>query len=89
MAATLTYVSVPIAQGPAVQGVTITPSDTTTFAPPLRAIWVGGAGAVAVLMNDDTVAVTLAAVPVGTLLNVSVIKVMATNTTATLMVGLR
>lgn len=84
----ITSVSVPIPNGPAVRGVAIVPSDTTVFSPPLRAIWVGGAGAVAVLLNGDSAAVTLSAVPVGTMLQVSAIKVMATNTTATLMTGL-
>lgn len=84
----ITSVTVPIPNGPAVHGFAIVPSDSTLFSPPLRAIWVGGAGAVAVLLNGDQAPVTLAAVPVGTMLGVSAVKVMSTNTTATLMVGL-
>ena len=84
----ITNVQVPIPNGPAVHGIAITTSDTTTYSPPLRMIWVGGTGAVAVLLNGDQSAVTLTAVPAGSMLNVSAVKVMSTNTTATNMVGL-
>lgn len=83
----ITFTGVPISDGPGVHGVAIVKSDTTTYSPPLRMIWVGGTGDVAVLMNGDQAAVTLSAVPVGTMLNISVVKVMSTNTTATLMTG--
>lgn len=56
-----------------------------------KAIWVGGTGDVTVLpMNatDDTSVVKFSAVPAGTLLPIQVRKVMSTNTSATLMVGL-
>lgn len=63
----------------------ITPSDATVYTPPLRAIYVGGAGAVAVQHVDGSTAV-LSAVPVGTILNLAnVSKVLATGTTATLL----
>ena len=65
---------------------TVTPSDTTKLGD-TRGIYVGGAGDVAVTMFDGTTA-TFKAVPVGTLLPISVSKVMATNTTATLMLAL-
>lgn len=77
-----------IPDGPGVHGVTVTKSDATVYNPPLRMLWVGGTGDVAVTMIGDTTAVTLAAVPAGTMLNVCVTKVMATNTTATLITGL-
>jgi len=67
---------------PAVSATAVTASDATTY-PSCRAIWVGGAGDLAVLMRNDTVAVTFASVPAGTLLPFDAIKVMATNTTAT------
>ena len=51
-----------------------------------RHIYVGGAGNI-VLVNDDDTTVTLTAVPVGTVLNVESKRVNAVNTTATLMVG--
>jgi hypothetical protein len=64
----------------------VTPSDATTF-PATRALWVGGAGAVAVVFADGSSA-TLSGVPAGTLLPLAVTKVMATGTTATLIVSL-
>lgn len=72
--------------------VSVTPSDTTVFNPStggqLSGIYVGSSGAVAVTTdNGDTV--TFAAVPVGTILPITVSKVMSTNTTASLLVGLR
>jgi hypothetical protein len=85
--ATVTSVGVQIPDGPATHGFAIVPSDTTVLSP-TRAIYVGGAGALAVIMNGDTVAVTFSAVPAGTYLDISVTKVMATNTTATLILGL-
>lgn len=72
----------------AVHGFAITPSDTTVFANPTRSIWVGGPGALTVVMTGDTAPVTLSAVPAGTQLKISVVKVMATNTAATLITGL-
>lgn len=77
-----------IPDGPGVHGVAVTPSDTTVYNPALRMLWVGGTGAVAVIMIGDTTAVTLSAVPAGTMLNVCVTQVMSTNTTATLITGL-
>lgn len=65
----------------------VTPSDATLL-DMTRGLYVGGAGAVAVLGWDDSVAVTFAAVPAGTILPVRVKKVMSTNTTATNIVAL-
>jgi hypothetical protein len=66
----------------------ITPSDSTVHAPALGWLWVGTAGDVAILGETDTVAVTLKNVPVGFVrLPYGVQKVMATNTTASLLVG--
>lgn len=75
--------------GPASKAVTITKSDVTDLtSSKIRALWVGGAGDVAVIMLNDTAAVTITAVPAGTLLPIAVNKVMSTNTTATSIVGL-
>jgi hypothetical protein len=63
----------------------ITPSDTA--AQTYRAIYVGGAGNVAVQTTGGNT-VTFTAPPVGTILPIEVQKVMATNTTATLLIGL-
>ena len=67
----------------------LTPSDTAEL--PLgvcRALWVGGAGNVAVKAIDDTAAVTISGVAAGTVLPVACRYVMSTNTTATLIVAL-
>jgi hypothetical protein len=71
----------------ATQGVAVTKSDSTVL-PVTRALWVGGAGDVAVIFTGDTAAVTLAGVAAGTMLPVQVTKVMSTNTTATSIVAL-
>lgn len=69
---------------------TITKSDSAILSPPTRGIYVGGAGDVAVVLwgNEDSEVVVFKAVPVGTLLPIRVRKVMSTNTTATLLIGL-
>ena len=65
----------------------VTPSDDTVFDPVFDALWVGGAGNVAITTPEGTV-VTLEGVAAGTLLPVAGSKVMATNTTATSIVAL-
>lgn len=70
------------------KAIAVTKSDSTVLPDGVRAVWVGGAGDVAVIMSGDTAAVTLAAVPAGTLLPIQVSKVMSTNTTATSIVAL-
>lgn len=75
------------ASGPATKATAITPSDDTVFAVATRAIYVGVAGNIAVrTANGDSV--TLTGVPAGSILPISVDKVMATNTTATTMLAL-
>jgi hypothetical protein len=59
----------------------VTKSDSTTYSP-TKAIWVGTAGDLAVIMADDDSAVTFEDVAAGSLLPFSVTKVMSTNTTA-------
>lgn len=63
---------------------TVTPHDTNTIGP-YRALWVGGAGNVA-LVTVGGQSVTLA-VPAGTMLAVAASVVKATGTTATNIVG--
>jgi hypothetical protein len=67
----------------------VTPSDETVFATPVRAkaLYIGGTGNVAVTLVDDT-SVVFSAVPVGSILPVNVKKVLATGTTATLILCL-
>ncbi len=73
---------------PATRSVAVTPNDSTDLANISRALWVGGAGNVAVMLADDTVAVTFVGVAAGSLLPVRVKRVMATNTTATNLVAI-
>lgn len=78
-------VAVPAGLG--VRAVAITPSDTTVYNPPLRAIWVGVAGNLSIMCIGDTTAVTLASVPAGPLSIACISRVMATGTLATTMIG--
>ena len=66
--------------------VAITPSDSATFAQ-TRAIYVGGAGNIAVTMADGT-SVTLNALAVGVVHLFSVKQIKATGTTATNIIAL-
>lgn len=66
----------------------ITPSDTTVYDPEIYAVYVGGAGNVAVVAADTGTSVTFVAVPVGTILPIRVTKVLSTGTTATNLVGM-
>lgn len=65
----------------------VTKSDVTVFGETTDALWVGGAGAVAVRMKTGD-AVTFAAVPAGSLLPIEVDKVLETGTDATSIVRL-
>ena len=65
----------------------VTKSDSTVVS--FVALYVGGAGNVAVIMAGDSAAVTFVGVPAGTFLPIQVKKVMSTNTTATSILGLR
>jgi hypothetical protein len=77
-----------VAPGPGSHLVAITPSDSTVLNPALRTLWIGGAGNLALLAVGDTVAVTLTVPAAGAKIDfVLVQKVMATNTTATLITG--
>lgn len=67
--------------------VAVTPNDSTNLPAGVRAIYIGGAGNVA-LRGRDGISVTFTAVPVGTLLHVSPVRVNSTNTTATLILAL-
>lgn len=69
------------------QGVAVTASDSTVL-PVTRALWIGGAGNVAVVFADGGSAVTLTGATAGSILPVKVTKVMSTNTTATSIVAL-
>lgn len=62
---------------------TVTPSDTTVFDPPGRALYVGVTGNVAVRMAGDQSLPILVNVQGGTMLSICVDKVLSTGTTAT------
>jgi hypothetical protein len=70
-------------------GLAVTPSDTTTFDPPGRGLYVGVTGNVAVRMAGDLSVLTFIGVQGGTVLSICVDRVMSTNTTATDMILLR
>lgn len=66
----------------------ITPSDTVNFSRETHGgIYVGGTGDVVAVLYDGST-VTFTAVPAGTILPVRAIRVNATGTTATNLVGL-
>lgn len=67
--------------------VAVTPSDSTVL-PTTRALYIGTAGNVAVVMADDQNSVTFVAVMAGSILPVQVTKVLATGTTASNIVAM-
>ena len=70
-------------------GAAVTTSDTTLVT--CRALWVGGLGNLALAATSASTPVTLTAVAAGTIIPVALDqgRVMATNTTATLIVALQ
>ncbi|MFK7793143.1 MAG: hypothetical protein AB8B88_10795 [Devosiaceae bacterium] len=74
-------------ESPASDGFAITPTDGVDLATVTRAIYVGGAGDVTVMMKSGA-SVTLVGVPEGAVLPLRVVQVPATGTTATNLVGL-
>jgi hypothetical protein len=66
----------------------ITASDTNNFAVVPDAIYIGGAGNLVAVMPDGTT-VTFTGVLAGTVLPISCIRVNASSTTATALVGLK
>lgn len=69
---------------PARSAVAVTVSDSTTYTPTPRGLYVGVGGDVAVILTDDgSTAATFKNVPSGTILPIKPYKVMSTNTTAT------
>jgi hypothetical protein len=64
----------------------ITKSDSTVYSPPLDAIYIGGAGNVAIV-DGSGATVTITAPVVGQWMYVEASKIMSTNTTATAILG--
>ena len=79
--------SSPSLSGPASHGFAVTPHDTNPLSETTRALYVGSAGTLAVVLTSGA-AITFAGVASGTVLPVRVTKVMATGTSATDIVGL-
>jgi hypothetical protein len=73
-------------KGRIVSAAAVTPSDTVSNE--YDALFVGGAGNVAVILRDDTAAVTFLSIGNGEYMPMSVKKVMSTNTSATNIIGL-
>ena len=71
----------------AVSAFTITPSNTVNFAARARAIYVGVSGDITLVNSDGTTCV-LVAVPQGSIIPIECIRINATGTTATSLVGL-
>lgn len=75
-------------ESPASSGFAITPDDETDVTNTTRAIYVGSAGDVAVILDDDETAITFGGVSAGLILPVRVRRVLATGTTASGILGL-
>ena len=94
MAAIDVYASEPDGFGaPALNGEEVSPDDGTDLTFVSRAIWVGGAGNLEVVMVGDKGAagatLSITGIPAGTLLPLAVTRIKATGTTATAIVALR
>ncbi len=77
---------------PALNGAEVTPADGSDLSFVSRALYVGGAGDLEVVMagdhSSDGATLTIVGVPAGTLLPLAVSRVKATGTTATSIVAL-
>lgn len=73
-----------------VLGAAVTPSDSAQLADAAHGLYVGGGGDLTVVFSADATMtpITFKAVPVGTVLPVSVIQVRATGTLATNIIAL-
>jgi|TARA_Y100000310_G_scaffold62792_1_gene58066 hypothetical protein len=72
---------------PSIRFIAITPSDTLDLPQPIRSLYIGSAGNIAVEDVDGNV-VTFAGLVDSSILPIKPIKVMATDTTAADIVGL-
>lgn len=68
-------------EGPAARAAAVVPDDATDLATPSRAIYVGAAGHIAVIMLSGD-QVTFSNAPAGLVLPIRVSRVLATGTTA-------
>ena len=89
MSAKLNSASAALESAPVTMLRAVTPSDSVALTlGPCRAIFVGAAGNLAVIAEDDTAAVTLIGVGAGSVIPVRARYIMSTNTTATSIVAL-
>jgi len=72
---------------PSVDQITITPTDGVDLSKPVRSLYIGGAGNVTLVSPYGTTT-TFVGLGAGTILPVSAVRVNATGTTATSLVGL-
>ena len=77
----------PSLSGPALHAFAVTPHDSNPLAETTRALYVGSAGSIAVVMASGA-SVNFAVVPSGTVLPVRVTRVMSTGTSAADILGL-
>lgn len=73
-----------VSTSPAGRAAAVTPSDSTTFDPPARSLYVGGSGNVVVDTPGGDTDVTFSSVPAGTVLPVQATKVKAATTATTI-----
>lgn len=73
---------------PATKAFAVTPHDTNELSAIPTKVHVGGVGNLSFIMKDDTVAVTLLAVPAGTTLDIRPKIIKSTDTTATSIIAL-
>jgi len=71
---------------PAEHAEAVTPSDSTDLTVVSRALWIGGAGNISVVMVSGAT-VTISGIAAGTILPIRVSRVRSTSTTATLIVA--
>ena len=81
-----TYDISSLSQAPAVHATVVTPHDTDEQY--YRALYIGGTGNLTVRLLGDSADTLISAVPVGSILPIATKLVLATGTTATLIVGL-
>jgi len=72
----------------ATQLIAISPSNTTNLAASIKAIYIGTAGNLNITGYDDTTNVQINNVPAGTVLHIAPIRIGATGTTASNIVGM-
>lgn len=69
--------------------IALTKSDSTTYVPPFNALYIGGAGDVAVRTYPGGTTVTFSGAAAGSIIPIQCDRLMSANTTATSVLGLR